>query len=437
MDSPAFDCIKFIIALCILQMFWANYPLITIIIAIIVFATIVIRITTQKTVFSPPPPRSAAPPPPVTSSAAPPPPSPPPPPPPSVTNSANVTTNVINVAKQRFQEYVRRETFLDFSPTVYSTVYLIQDGVPNFWTTWVKSQIDFIATSALNIIQNTVYVIIPLHLTWFLDQHRQIANTICDKLNIKPPQRDTIIGNEIDGQSNAYQQGGPAWGPGKFPTFNFNLEAINSKNLLLTDTMGMLQTPGHEFFHVIQTSSLRNNMFFLPAWFVEGSAVFIGTSVADKTKPVPWYTYELARSWVLNRNNEIVQKYKLSEIVINIKNPATDPDPYGIGCIAVEYMIAWFGMKNFTDIFINAGEYIAANKPTTQPNDPYNPIVFENSFLKATGVQLQTFYESFESVRTLLGFNRTGPIVRTDIPQSPEVTADSLILSHLYNPESV
>jgi hypothetical protein len=437
MNSPVSECIVFISALCILHILWGQFPLITIILVSLALGTIFLtnvkksETTSRATATSGTTASSATASGATTSGAtvlsS-----------PKVEKPEDVTTNVINIAKQYFHEYMQRETFLDFSPTSYSTVYLIQDGVPDFWTNWVKTQVDFIASSNLNIIENTVYVIIPLNLTWFLDQHTQIANVVLDNFSIEQSQRDLIIGQEIAGQSNAYQFGaGPAWGPGNFPTFNFNLEAIHKKNLLLTDTMGMLQTPGHEFFHVVQSSSLQKKMFFLPAWFVEGSATFIGISVANKTKPVTWYTYEWARSWALNRNNELVQNNQLSQIVNNITNPETDPDPYGIGCIAVEYMIAWFGMEKFMNIYINAGNYITTNNPTTRPNDPYNPIVFEDSFFKATGVYLQSFYDSFERVRQLLGFNRTGPIIRTTIPDCPEATEDALILANSYKSTTV
>ncbi len=356
-------------------------------------------------------------------------------PPPVVETTADVVSNVVNVATQDFANYMNEtntDRFLDFSQSSYSIVYLIQDGVPDFWKRWVETQVNLISNSKLNLIKNTVYVVIPLTKEWFLEQHTQIANAVLDSFNIADVNtRNRIIQRHINGQSNQWQTGAPAWGAGDFPSLNFNLEVINTNNLIVTDSLGILQMPGHEFFHNIQNSGLQTMALssFLPNWFKEGSASFVGMSIANISNIVQGYNYTLWRSAMVNRNSESVQNHALSEIT----SLEREPDAYGIGAIAVEYMVAWFGMQKFMNILIETGN--AINRQVPPPNS-YNSQAFETGFLKATGVQLRDFYDSFESVRELLGFNRTGAIIREPLPSYADATDDALELERAFQPSA-
>jgi hypothetical protein len=65
-------------------------------------------------------------------------------------------------------------------------------------------------------------------------------------------------------------------------------------------------------------------------------------------------------------------------------------DPYGIGAIATEFLVAHVGMKKFVEIYREIG---------TGKN-------LSKAFFSATGVSLNDFYLMFEDARATLGAPR-------------------------------
>lgn len=83
-----------------------------------------------------------------------------------------------------------------------------------------------------------------------------------------------------------------------------------------------------------------------------------------------------------------IQKLKLSESSANLPGVV---DPYGIGEIATELLIANIGMEKYMN---NYTQLKATN------------LNFSAAFLNATGVKLDDFYAMFEEVRALLGYKK-------------------------------
>jgi hypothetical protein len=151
------------------------------------------------------------------------------------------------------------------------------------------------------------------------------------------------------------------------------------------DAIGMRQTPAHEFFHSVQERSVGNCVpCGTPQWFWEGPAVFVGTQTAAS---LGFNSYADARTWMLQRTHHPGTKgLKLSQVTEN----NGQMDPYGIGAIATEFLVANVGMKKFVSVYREIG----AGKS------------FAKAFNDATGVSLNDFYLMFEDARDSLGAPR-------------------------------
>lgn len=163
-------------------------------------------------------------------------------------------------------------------------------------------------------------------------------------------------------------------------------------------SQGVLASGAHEFFHLAQGDLMKNNLGLpfhdlassIPSWFFEGSASFIGTAYADQSGLANWskirdeeiFYYEIGRG-----RNEPLSSF--------LKNDRDRPSPegqshrpYGIGFLACEYIVASIGMENFLDIYRRMGQ----------------GLTFSQSFSKATNLELNDFYEKFDSMREKIGF---------------------------------
>lgn len=152
-----------------------------------------------------------------------------------------------------------------------------------------------------------------------------------------------------------------------------------------------LQTASHEYFHTIQSKLSRgaNWPSRVPSWFIEGGANFIGVSFADLAG-VSRYL-DGRNEAVLQRDYQFKKYLPLSQYTYaNFQPPSNYENPYGIGLIATEYIVASAGMARYLDIYRNLG----------LGND------FETSFEIATGIPLTIFYEKFEITRDKVGMPR-------------------------------
>ena len=192
-------------------------------------------------------------------------------------------------------------------------------------------------------------------------------------------------GGYANAQAGAWDSGNPAWG-GR--TSNaWSMANIIKNNGMTNDRAGMAQTAGHEYFHAIQenfvnASGTNCGSCGFPQWFWEGPAMFVGleTSAALGFDP-----YAHGRSVMLDRVNP-GPTGKLSLKQVDVNTPPS-VDPYGIGEIATEFLVANVGMSKFIDIYRWAGKGKS----------------FEESFERATNVPLADFYLMFEDARATLG----------------------------------
>ena len=180
----------------------------------------------------------------------------------------------------------------------------------------------------------------------------------------------------VDNRSNTYDMG-----------------VITKNKMLVNDKLGMMQTAGHEFFHAVQfswTGPIEDaSGSKVPNWFWEGPPTFVGLQTASY---LGWASYITeGRQMAVNRSNaDSTKSHLLSEAIENTGSSDAS-DPYGIGAIATEFLVANVGMEKFIDIHANLGKQKS----------------FADSFKTATGVELIDFYTMFEEVRSDLGIPRS------------------------------
>ncbi len=193
-------------------------------------------------------------------------------------------------------------------------------------------------------------------------------------------------------RGRAFAEGAPGFGGSTTNTYNSGV--ITRGNYLVIDKLGMMQLPGHETFHAVQERisggvPSPDGLGIAPEWFWEGAATFIGLQTASYLGLAD-YTAE-GREFALERMNlhPPTKSSPLSEAT-KIDQSPTDPDPYGIGAIATEFLVANVGMEKFMEVYKNLGKKKK----------------FADSFKTATGVELTDFYTMFEEVRPVLGIPR-------------------------------
>jgi hypothetical protein len=155
----------------------------------------------------------------------------------------------------------------------------------------------------------------------------------------------------------------------------------------------------HEFFHLVQRAMATNSTGLptkngekgsegdLPVWFIEGTANFVGFSVAALAlnstywEGRPMMFQYAPRTPFANRNT--LEDYEIRN------GPGNDSPtyPYIAGQLATEYLVASAGFQKMLNILIDF-------KATKN---------FEKSFEKAIGISKTEFYEKFEKARTKIG----------------------------------
>jgi len=193
-------------------------------------------------------------------------------------------------------------------------------------------------------------------------------------------------------RGRAFADGAPAFGGSTTNTFNSGV--VTKNNLLVNDKLGMMQMAGHEFFHAVQERisggvPSPDGLGIAPQWFWEGPATFIGLQTAGY---LGWASYITeGRNMAVARSNAPSTKSSLlSEATKNTGRPDAI-DPYGIGAIATEFLVANVGIEKFMEVYKNIGKKKK----------------FADAFKTATGVELTDFYTMFEEVRPVLGIARS------------------------------
>ena len=155
----------------------------------------------------------------------------------------------------------------------------------------------------------------------------------------------------------------------------------------------------HEYFHLVQanlsqtTSGVRtksgdaNSANAFPAWFLEGTAEFVGYSVAALSQSASYWDGR-ARMLSYAPPEESINKNAIADYEIRTCCGNNTPTyPYNIGQVATEYIIASIGFQKMLDIWIDYA--------TTRN--------FEKSFERVTGISKIAFYEKFDQIRTKVG----------------------------------
>ncbi len=196
--------------------------------------------------------------------------------------------------------------------------------------------------------------------------------------------------NEVSGLLTAFKAGAPAFGGRQSNTWNYR--TILTNNLMVNDRIGMAQTAGHEFFHSIQERSANTNPCqvgsAVPCWFWEGPAMFIGLQTASHFGFADFASQGHPQMISRFQNGPLTTRsLLLSGVTLN---NGTTLDPYAIGEVATEFLVANVGVAKFVAIYseIGTGKSLAA------------------AFMTATGVELADFYSMFEQIRGVLGVPR-------------------------------
>ena len=157
----------------------------------------------------------------------------------------------------------------------------------------------------------------------------------------------------------------------------------------------------HEYFHLVQFQLsitgtghiIKNgtpataNMF--PAWFVEGSAEFVSYSVSTLAMGTDYWQARDSVNNIYGYNSSYSRNALVDAEIRTFSGtqPNGPIDPYIIGRVGTEYLVASIGFQKFLDIF-------KSFKETKN---------FEKSFESVAGLTITEFYEKFEKVRTTLG----------------------------------
>jgi hypothetical protein len=155
----------------------------------------------------------------------------------------------------------------------------------------------------------------------------------------------------------------------------------------------------HEFFHIVQRvlgsnstgiatkTGVKGEEGAVPIWFIEGTANFVGFSVAALALNS---TYWEGRPMMFqyaprtpDANKNTLEDYEIR----NGPGNNSPTYPYIAGQLATEYLVASVGFQKMLDILIDF---------KTSKN-------FEKSFQTAIGISKAEFYEKFERARTNLG----------------------------------
>ena len=179
---------------------------------------------------------------------------------------------VIGAATTSFDSYVTTKR----SPSG-SVKVIAQVGVDATFTDWVTRTSDLVAKSfSYPSLSRQFIDIIATDRAWF--------KTAMESNGFST--------GEVSGRLQPFDAGSPA--NGGLTANQFNWGAILKDNLMVVDKSGMIQTGGHEFFHAVQAGNAgRDNDpdgAFVPNWFWEGPAMFVGLQTANNLGLVDYAT---------------------------------------------------------------------------------------------------------------------------------------------------
>ena len=281
-------------------------------------------------------------------------------------SNPNTAQEVAKAATDKFLSYTATQR----NPAAEVKV-IAQEGVDPLLINWVEQGANLVAkTFDYPKLTRTFVDVIAIDRSWL-----ESAYT-----------KEGFSAQQVKDRLGGFDTGSPAFGGNFSNTWNY--AAIKKNNLMVNDKTGMAQTAGHEFFHAIQERFAGRNPgadgATIPNWFWEGPAMFIGLQTSSKLGIVDYLTVGQQSSINRYKNDSAaMKKLPLSEVKKNDK----DTDPYGLGEVATEFLVANVGIEKLLAIYAALGQ----------------GKTFAQAFETGTGVKLDDFYLMFEEIRPILG----------------------------------
>jgi len=281
-------------------------------------------------------------------------------------NKPSTAQEVSKSATEKFLTYVSTER----NPAAEVKV-IAQDGVDETLINWVKQGANLVAkTFDYPKLTRTFVDVIATDRSWL-----ESAYT-----------KEGFTAQQVKDRLGGFDAGAPAFGGSYSNTWNY--ATIKKNNSIVNNKSGMSQTAGHEFFHAIQERFAGRNPgadgSTIPNWIWEGPAMFVGLQTSSKLGIVDYLT--VGQQTMVDRykyDSNAMKKLPLSEV----KKNDNDTDPYGLGEVATEFIVANVGMEKLLGIYAALGQ----------------GKTFGQAFETGTGVKLDDFYSMFEEVRGVLG----------------------------------
>ena len=245
------------------------------------------------------------------------------------------------------------DEFLDYSNDALAVSLELQEGFPESQVPWIEEIVDAAATSLP--FPNGSAALIAIGMD------DDFTTEALKSSGLAPSYGWPACG------VTTYESycAGPGWA-----VFNYRASVKSTDDFNLR---GKKAVVAHEMLHVWQFAVTKGNPAMGPLWLEEGLAQVYGFAVGENLG---------LESYLECRNHEL-QYNPLGARPLE-EHSSYEFSPYGIGMVASEYLIASVGFEAILKIF----ELIGTGSS------------FEESFNEAVGIDLETFYERFETVRS-------------------------------------
>ena len=254
--------------------------------------------------------------------------------------------------------------------------FYAQPGVDETLINWVKEGSIYVARRfAYPALPSTFSSIIAIDKTWLEATYLAAG----------------FPANKAKGQAEGFCGGAPACGSADSNLWNYSV--IQKSNSLVTNKVGLAQTPGHELFHAIHGILAKGTRADvagtnIPNWYIEGPAMFVGLQTSGVLGFADYLT--LGRPSMTDRF-KYGKGTNLTSTLSEFKANDGVVDPYAIGFAASEFLVSQVGVEKMVNVYAALGQ--GKN--------------FEAAFKQGTGIELVDFFAMFEEIRGTLGFPKS------------------------------
>ena len=258
------------------------------------------------------------------------------------------TGQLIEAALQSFNDY------LSFQDGELEATLLFQESFPETQIEWVERIIDATSASLPFPEGSEAFIVLAVDDKFISDQFTSAG--IVPSYGLPPCGITTY---------ESYCAG-PGWA-----AFNYSSSARNISEFSLR---GKKAVVAHELLHLWQfaVAAKGGNSTTAPMWLEEGFADFFGFAMGeslDLESYLECRTFSISNNYFGDRPLEDHEGYDLN--------------PYGIGLLAAEYLVASVGISPVLGIYELLGQGLS----------------FEEAFSQSIGIELDAFYEFFEAAR--------------------------------------